>query len=101
MTNIAAAKTAGRRREVGLPPIVFFFTVDQIASMLSLTEATIMARYLYFVGRTPGRRHPDLMEAVNVSAMPSDPPVWRIEHKEFVRFLKRRGFVIRGASSAS
>lgn len=99
MENPLDPRTANGRKEVGLPPLVFFFTIDQIASMLALTEATIMARYLYFVGRSPGMKHPDLMEAVNVSAMPSDPPVWRVESKELVRFLKRRGFVIRAPRS--
>jgi hypothetical protein len=91
--------TAPQKREnnsITFPPVVFFFTIDQIAAMLSVTEETIRARYLYYIGRTPGRNNGTLMDALNIE--PDGKPEWRIAASEFKRWLKRRGFTARGAS---
>lgn len=75
---------------VGLPPLVFFYTVDQLASMLNVSEDTIMLKYLFFNGRSTGMKKRHEMKAINIS--PEDEkPNWRVSAKEFVAFLKRMG----------
>lgn len=79
--------------DVGIPPMVFFFTLDQLAGMLSIEEKTIRTSYLYYAGRTTGKHSPNLLYAVNMAADPiTDPPNWRVAHTEFVRWLRRKGF---------
>ena len=78
---------------VGLPPMVFFFTLDQIAGMLNVREDYLRASHLYYVGRTTGIRPPRLMYTINVAADPAnDPPEWRVSHTELVRWLRHRGY---------
>ena len=80
---------------VGVPPMVFFFTLDQLAGMLNIKEQTLRTSHLYYAGRTTGPRHPRLMYAINVAADPdNDPAEWRVAHTEFVRWLRSRGYKI-------
>jgi hypothetical protein len=81
--------------EVGLPPVVFFFTLDQIAMMLNVDERTVRTSYLYYAARTTGPRYPRLMYTINIAANPvRDAPEWRVSHQEFVRWLRNRGYRI-------
>jgi len=79
------------RRSVGLPPLVFMFTLDQVAAMLQVGEAKLKQHYLYYAHRSVGLQTPDQMYAVNV-APDGLPAEWRISQKEFVRFVKKKGF---------
>lgn len=79
------------RREVGLPPLVFTFTLDQIAAMLSVAETDLKKHYLYYAHRSVGVQSPDQMYAVNV-APATEPAQWRVSQKEFARFVRRKGF---------
>ena len=77
------------RTEVGLPPVVFMFTIDQIAGMLNVGEDVIRARYLYYAERAVGNQHPDELYAVNIA--PRDKPAeWRVSYKEFARYLRKK-----------
>ena len=78
---------------VGLPPVIFLFTVDQIAGMLNVEVDTVMATYLYYVGRTTGRKQTHQMDAVNIA--PADHiPDWRVPQREFLRWCTRRGIKV-------
>lgn len=86
-----ANNTTGQN--VGVPPMVFFFTLDQIAGMLNIPETYLRTAYLYYAGRTTGPRAPRLMYCINVAADPlNDVPDWRVAHTEFVRWLRNRGY---------
>lgn len=75
---------------VGMPPRVFLYTLDQIGVMLDLNE-TALARHVYFEGRSVGARKRGYMIARNI-APPDAKPEWRIAEREFVRWMKFKGF---------
>lgn len=77
--------------KVGLPGLVFMFTVDQIASMMNVSEDTIRSVYLYFQGRSTGIKRRHMMTAVNV-APENEKPNWRVSLEEYRLWLKRMGF---------
>jgi hypothetical protein len=76
---------------VGVPPIIFLFTLDQVCSMMNITEQTLKTKYLYYVGRSAGLMPRHMMRATNI-APPDEASEWRVSHKEFVLWLKRMGF---------
>lgn len=76
---------------VGLPARIFLYTTDQVASMLSITEETLKRTYLYYEGRSTGRRSLDLLVAVNI-APPEEKPTWRIAERELIRWLRKKRF---------
>lgn len=77
--------------KIGLPPRPFLYTIDQLSVMLDLPERRIMQAYLYFEGRSIGSRHKDLMTARNI-APADDKPDWRVTEREFVRWMRVKGF---------
>lgn len=79
------------RHAIGLPPLLFTFTVDQIASMLSVDEKRVRTHYLFYQGRSVGRQDPRQMKAVNIS-LHDKLPEWRIAQREFVRYCRKVGF---------
>lgn len=81
------------RREIGLPSRPFMYTLDQIASLVSLPESTLRTNYVFFNGRSTGVRHNYLMTAVNIAAREEGAtPEWRVLETEFIRWLRNRGF---------
>ncbi|HEY6021724.1 MAG TPA: hypothetical protein VIY48_18200 [Candidatus Paceibacterota bacterium] len=77
--------------KIGLPPRVFLYTLDQIALMLDLPVQTVTTSYIYFEGRSIGRKGNELMIARNIA--PDDQkPEWRVPEREFVRWMKTKGF---------
>ena len=78
-------------RRVGLPPRVFLYTLDQISVMIEVGIPQLKNRYVYFEGRSIGRRKNDLMIARNVSPA-EQKPEWRIAEREFVRWMRVKGF---------
>lgn len=76
---------------VRLPARPFLYTVDQIAGLLGVPEATVRDRYLFYVSNDWGRRPPDLIEARNI-APPHMPADWRVEEAELKRWMKRKGY---------
>jgi hypothetical protein len=89
------------RKEVGLPPRAFLYTLDQIGTMVGMTEDSLAKRCVYFDRRTPGLKTRDHMHAVNIAG-PDDMPEWRVAERELVRWLKYKGFrvVDRGWASS-
>lgn len=76
---------------VGIPPRVFLWTLDQIATMLNLQTRDVAARYVYFEGRSIGSRKRELMIARNIAPEDADPE-WRVAERELVRWLRTKGF---------
>ena len=79
------------RKEVGLPPLIFLFTMDQIAGMLGIDETQLKMKHIYFSGRSSGKLQRHQMYAVNISPE-GQPAVWRVSQREFVRYLRAVGF---------
>lgn len=79
------------RASVGLPTRPFLFTLDQISVMLEVRQETIERSYIYFQGRSIGRRTIDLMLANNV-APPNEKAEWRVAEREFIRWMKVKGW---------
>lgn len=76
---------------VGLPPRPFLYTVDQLSTILSLTENQIHNVYLYHRGRDVGVKNRHQMEAINI-APPDERPDWRVAEQELVRWMRLKGF---------
>ena len=82
-------KIEPERERVGLPPRPFFYTVDQIGTMLELDPEYIMKRMLHFEGRSVGVCPKDKMLAVNL-APDGEKPEWRIPESRFLGYLRSR-----------
>lgn len=76
---------------VGLPARVFLYTLDQISVMLNVTEDTVRKSYVFYEGRTVGTKRRDLLLARNI-AQPDKTPDWRVTEREFIRWMKVKGF---------
>lgn len=83
---------------MGLPLRVFLYTIDQICTMTSIPEKSLRDDYLYYNGRSLGPRPHHLMLATNV-APPKTKPDWRVSEREFVRWLRFKGFRVYDRSS--
>lgn len=80
-------------KQVGLPPRPFLYTLDQISVMTDLPETALKAKHIYFEGRSIGTKTPHQMSARNMNAdNPAVKPDWRILDKEFVRWMRVKGF---------
>ena len=77
--------------KIGLPARVFLFTLDQISVMVHLTTHSLEQHYVYFVGRSTGSRSKHLLLAHNI-APPDEKPEWRIAEREFIRWMRVKGF---------
>ncbi len=77
---------------VGLPIREFLFTIDQLAMMLDVTERTVYDSYLFYNNRSVGVRPKDKMMARDISPAAAPKPEWRVTEREFVRWLKVKGF---------
>lgn len=78
--------------KIELPYRPFLYTLDQIATLTAISVQSLKDTHLYFAGRTEGVRNPDLLVAHNI-VPPPDKPDWRVEEREFLRWLKRKGFL--------
>ena len=81
------------RKQLGLPPRPFLYTLDQISVIVSVEQATLKRNgWLFFQGRQPGRPLPDELRCVNIASGINDAPDWRVEERELIRWMKRKGF---------
>ena len=78
-------------KDIALPARPFLYTIDQIASMLSMTVQDVHVRYIYHAGRDVGFKSREMIEARNISPRDQDPE-WRVTDSEFRRWLKFKGF---------
>lgn len=77
--------------KIGIPTRVFLFSVDQLAVMLELPEKYILDNLLYLEGRSIGTASKHLIQARNVA--PADQkPEWRVSEREFIRWMRVKGF---------
>ena len=75
----------------GIPTRVFLFTVDQLSVMLDLPDKYILENLLYLEGRSIGTAKRQLMQARNIA--PADQkPEWRVAEREFIRWMRVKGF---------
>ena len=79
------------RREIGLPPRAFLYTLDQIADLISVQMDSVRRRYIHFNGRSVGPVGKGKMLAHNI-APEGEKPDWRVTELEFLGWLKSRGF---------
>lgn len=86
-TNTALSSGANA---VGLPSRVFLYTIDQLGVMLDMSERNIKSN-LFYDGRDSGRRRADLMITRNIAPQGSQPD-WRVAEREFVRWMRAKGF---------
>ncbi len=85
-------KELADRKAANLPVRPFLYTLDQVATIINVTEQTLRAKgYLFFSGRTPGVQSRDEMLTINI-APATEKPEWRIEERELIRWMKRKGF---------
>lgn len=78
------------RDKLGLPPRIFMYTPDQLATMLELTEQYVKRTLLFYDVREPGLAPKSKMRAVNI-APEGETPQWRVTEREFIRYLRSRG----------
>ena len=75
---------------VGLPVRPFLYTLDQIATLLEITEQGVH-RHVHFEGVAPGARPRDRMVARNL-APAGERPDWRVAERELLRWMRVKGF---------
>lgn len=80
-----------RPESVGLPPRPFFYTLDQISVILSVSQSEVERRYVYFEGRSTGPRDVRLLIARNMNPDRNDKPDWRVAERELIRWMKMMG----------
>jgi hypothetical protein len=77
--------------KVGLPVKPFLYTLDQIAFLISIEERTLKTSYLFYQDRSVGAPPKNKIRAVNI-APTGETPNWRVAEREFVRWLRYKGF---------
>jgi len=76
---------------VELPARPFLYTIDQIATLLSVQEQTVKTVYLYYEGSSTGVMPRDQMRAINI-APAGQKPEWRISERTLKNWLRYKGF---------
>lgn len=89
-----ASETLDKPEDVGLPATPFLYHLDQVATLLGLTEEDLISRFLWFLNRTTGRKSPRQIKVVNIAVDLSATPEWRISEGELVRWLKLMGLKV-------
>lgn len=79
------------KSKIVLPRRPFLYTIDQIASMLGLTEQNLKVGYVHYEGRSVGKHQPRFLMARNI-APPGVKPEWRVADGELTRWMKLMGF---------
>lgn len=74
-----------------LPDRPFLYTVDQIATLISVEEVTVRNAYLHYEGRSTGACPRDKMVARNISPA-GLPPEWRVDDRSLRRWMKFKGY---------
>jgi hypothetical protein len=77
--------------EIEMPRRLFLFTLDQVATLVSMPEERLKRKLCWFRGRSTFVRNKDMLAVHNI-AQEDMPPDWRVEESELTRWLKRKGF---------
>lgn len=80
--------------DANLPTLTFLYTLDQIAAICGLTMHDLQFKYLYYHLRSTGRKPRHQMVARNIAPDDADPD-WRVNHEDFLRWLKYNGFEVK------
>lgn len=75
---------------VGLPPKPFFYTIEQVAYLLNLEERYVKNLLLHYQERSVGPCPRDKIYAVNM-APAGETPVWRVNERSLVSFMRFKG----------
>lgn len=78
-------------QQIDLPQRLFLYTVDQIATVLGVTDQTVKQTHLFFDKRNVGAPPKDKMLARNIAPQ-GERPDWRVTEKELLRWLRYKGF---------
>lgn len=78
-------------RQVGLPPRLFLYTLDQIATLISVDLKSLQASYVHYDRRSVGAKPKSKMLARNI-APPMQSPEWRVSEQDLIKWLKVKGF---------
>jgi hypothetical protein len=89
---MASLDSDEERGRIGLPPLLFLFTLEQICSMIQVDMTSLMRNHLWYTGVTPGMPMRRQMRAVNVGEHKE--PIWRVSQRDFVSWAKRQGFKV-------
>ena len=82
-----------KRLEVGLPPRIFFYTIEQISALLSISENALKATIIHFDGRSAGAHKKDTLLAVNIAPL-GQTPIWRVSENELIRWCRHKNIRI-------
>lgn len=82
-----------RREDYGLPPRLFLYTLDQLASIVNVPIKEFQRKYIHYDGRAVGARPFEKIMARNI-APKGEPPDWRVVETEFVRWMRFKGFKV-------
>lgn len=77
--------------ETNIPIRTFLYSLEQIEQMIGIPASALAQSYIYFQGRTIGIKRPWMIQARNIAG-PDDIPEWRVADREFIRWLRNRGF---------
>ena len=76
------------------PARIFLYTLDQVASMLSVTEQELRERFVFFMELNLGTPARNQMRARNIGPRADQPDRdWRISDEELIAWMKRMRFV--------
>lgn len=90
---MSIGRESGDAEKLGLPITSFLYTIDQICQLVGMDQEQALRTIFYFHNRSTGRQSQHTMLARDV-APPNDNPEWRVAEREFVRWLRLKGFVI-------
>lgn len=79
-----------KRDEIGLPTRTFFFTLDQISTMLEVKLPALKRSLVHYEHRSVGARKKDMLLAINIAPL-NEKPDWRVSEVEFLRWCKYKG----------
>lgn len=87
------------RKIVNLPVRPFLYSLNQVASILSVTVVYFRLNIAYYEGRSIHRQTPHDMRFINI-APEGQKPVWRVAEQELVRWMRIKGYTVHDASWA-
>lgn len=75
------------RDELGLPERPFLYTLDQVATLLSVNVDHLKLTLIYWKNRSVGYHKKDMLMAVNIAPVGKRPD-WRIAEEELIRWMR-------------
>lgn len=87
-------------KQFGLPLRVFLYTLDQIATMVQVDLHNLRTHYIHYEERSVSFRPHGKMSARNI-ASDGEKPEWRVAEKEFIRWLRYKGFKVYNRTGVS